>query len=231
MDKSQILLELVGMSAVLGRPENDYVILGQGNTSARVSDESFYVKASGSHLAKSATESFVEVRFEDILKILENGSLTDADVRSILAEAREDKSARMPSIETVFHAYLLSLPGVLFVGHTHPTDVNTILCSNAARELVESRIFPDEAIYCGLRPLYVPYADPGVSLARAIRGSVEDYIKSDGCAPKVILLQNHGMIALGETSEEVTWATAMWARNAKVLIGAYSLGGIHTLDG
>lgn len=229
MDRSQILTELVWMSANLGRPENDYVILGQGNTSARIDAETFYVKASGAHLAKSASESFVEVRFADVLKVLDSSDLTNSDVSRILAQARVDDGARMPSIETVFHAYLLSLPGVSFVGHTHPTDVNTILCSNSAREIVESRIFPDEAIYCGLRPLFVPYADPGVSVALTIKACVDGYLESEGCAPKVILMQNHGMIAVGETSEEIEWATAMWVRNARVLIGAYCLGGIHSI--
>lgn len=214
------------MSAELGRPENDYVMMGQGNTSVRVSEDTFFVKASGTYLSKSAPESFVEVRFSDVLGIFDNSA---ADVGDMLAKARVDDNARMPSIETVFHAYLLSQPGVKFVGHTHPTDVNAILCSKMAKELIESRIFPDEAIYCGTRPLFVPYADPGISVAMAVKTHVDEFIKSDGCVPKVIMLQNHGMIAVGETAEEVLRATAMWAKNARVLLGAHALGGVHTI--
>ena len=41
---------LVAMSRGLGDPANDYVILGEGNTSARHDAETFWVKASGSEL-------------------------------------------------------------------------------------------------------------------------------------------------------------------------------------
>ena len=39
--------ELVEMSRYLGDPGKGYAILGEGNTSARIDGDSFYVKASG----------------------------------------------------------------------------------------------------------------------------------------------------------------------------------------
>jgi rhamnose utilization protein RhaD (predicted bifunctional aldolase and dehydrogenase) len=44
------LLALVEMSNEIGRPERDFVILGEGNTSAAAGDGTFWVKASGTEL-------------------------------------------------------------------------------------------------------------------------------------------------------------------------------------
>ena len=47
MSDSKILAQLIAMSRTLGDPANDYVILGEGNTSVQADAESFWVKASG----------------------------------------------------------------------------------------------------------------------------------------------------------------------------------------
>lgn len=230
MEKSVVLDELVRMSLSLGRPEMDYVILGEGNTSAKVDDESFYIKASGAQLCRSTRETFVEVKSSKIIDLLDGPDLIDEDIKERLLAARVDKTSPRPSVETVFHAYLLTLPNVRFIGHTHPTAVNTILCSNAAEDIVKSRIFPDEIVYCGLAPLFIPYVDPGLPLARGIRFEVQKYMDTEGEVPKVILMQNHGLIALGAGASDVEAITAMWVKTARILTGAYLLGGIHPLS-
>lgn len=57
------LKQLVALSNNLGRPENDYVILGEGNTSTRLDEQSFYVKASGTELRTITERGFVQVAF------------------------------------------------------------------------------------------------------------------------------------------------------------------------
>ena len=229
MDKAAVLAELVRMSTSLGQPDKDYAILGEGNTSARIDDDTFYVKESGAYLATAAAEQFVEVRASAVLDMLEVEHLTDEEIKDRLTAARVSPSSGHPSIETVFHAYLLTIPGVNFVGHTHPVAVNTLLCSNEAREIIKSRVFPDEIIFCGIRPIFLPYMDPGVELARQIREGVIEFTQAERVRPKAILMQNHGLIALGSTSGEVEAITAMWVKTARVLAGAYALGGIHYL--
>ena len=76
--QNELLAELVWMSNELGNPGNDYAILGEGNTSARINDQSFWVKASGAELASASTESFVQVAFEPVLALLEKRHLSDA---------------------------------------------------------------------------------------------------------------------------------------------------------
>ena len=228
MDESAVLDELVRMSLHLGKPENDCVILGEGNTSARAAGGCFYVKASGKYLADSSRDTFVKVKHKEALAILDRGELTDDEIKEALLAACADPANKMrPSVETTFHAFLLSLPDVNFVGHTHPTAVNSLMCSVNAERILKGRIFPDEIVYCGVSPMYVPYVDPGLGLAREIRERTHRFVETEGCPPKVVLIQNHGLIALGKTSHEVEAITAMWCKTCRVLMGASAFGGIH----
>jgi rhamnose utilization protein RhaD (predicted bifunctional aldolase and dehydrogenase) len=227
---NDILAQLVTMSNNLGDPALDYVILGEGNTSARANADTFWVKASGTELRTIDRTGFVRVRFDRALALLETGDLSDDAVEAGLEEAKVNPSVTVhPSVETVLHALALQLEGVSFVGHTHPTAVNALLCSQKAEEAVSGRLFPDHIVYCGPASAYVPYTDPGVPLARAVRDAIDRYIDAHYEIPKVILMQNHGLIALGRTAQEVEDITAMVVKAARVLIGTYALGGPHFL--
>ena len=230
VSREAVLAELVALSCRLGAPERDYVILGEGNTSARADQDWFWVKASGTSLCDISEAGFVLVNRAKVLGLLEGGELSDDQVKQGLAAASADPAGPRPSVETMFHAYLLGLPGVRFVGHTHPTVVNAVLCAQASREIVSGRIFPDEIVCLGRAPVYVPYTDPGLALARAIRQGVEDYLAAEGERPRAILMENHGLVALGATPQEVETITAMWVKTARVLIGAYALGGPRYLS-
>lgn len=228
MGKQEVLSALVDMSRELGDPRNDFVILGEGNTSARLDDKTFAVKASGTTLCGIALEHFVEVSFQAVLELLDRPSATDEDVKDALGAARVDPAAKLrPSVETVLHASLLSLPGINFVGHTHPTAVNMILCSKKWKEIVSGRIFPDEIVCCGIAPVLIDYTDPGLPLAQVVHRKVREFAASAGTPPKAVLMQNHGLIALGGTPKEVQSITAMWVKTARVLLGTFGFGGPH----
>jgi rhamnose utilization protein RhaD (predicted bifunctional aldolase and dehydrogenase) len=231
MPAENILEQLIAMTRHLGDPALDYAILGEGNTSARAGDDTFWVKASGAEMRTIDAGGFVQVRFDRVLSMLEGGaggSLDDEQIKAGLLAARVDSAATArPSVETVLHALALQVEGVEFVGHTHPTAVNAILCSAGAEEAVAGRLFPDEIVYCGPAPVYVPYTDPGLPLARAVRAGIDRHLDEHGAAPKVILMQNHGLIALGKTATEVERITAMYVKTARVLLGTFALGGPH----
>lgn len=229
--KQQILQTLIEMSRWLGDESRGLVILGEGNTSAKSGEDTFYIKASGAQLGSITHEGLVEVRASKALAMLDGADLSDAEIKARLASARVDVDARfLPSIETIFHSYLLSLPGVNFVGHTHPISVNAILCSKEWRSITQQRLFPDEIVCCGIAPAYIEYTDPGVQLGRKIRDTVQDYIGEYGVRPKSILMQNHGLVAIGDTAKEVQSITAMWDKTAKVLAGTFQFGGPNYLS-
>ena len=224
--REQVLQQLIEMSHRLGEESRGLVILGEGNTSAEIDDSTFFVKASGTQLGTITAEGCVEVNALEVLEMLEGPALTDDQIKERLRAAMVDPNGKLlPSIETVFHAYLLSLPGVNFVGHTHPVSVNSILCSHNWRHATQGRLFPDEVVCCGAAPAYVDFTDPGVALARRIREVVRAYIQDQGDRPKAILMQNHGLIALGATVKEVESITLMWDKTAKVLAGTHLFGG------
>jgi rhamnose utilization protein RhaD (predicted bifunctional aldolase and dehydrogenase) len=226
-----VLAQLISMSRKLGNPALDYAILGEGNTSARIDSQTFWVKASGAQLQNIDESGFVRLSFQSVLKLLDAVYLTDAEVKAGMEAARLDPAATArPSVETVLHALALQLEGVNFVGHTHPTAVNSILCSQDGEKAISGRIFPDEIVYCGPAPAYVPYTDPGLPLARKVHLVINEYQAEYGGPPKVILMQNHGLIALGKTPTEVENITAMYVKTARTLIGTYVLGGPHFLS-
>ena len=217
---SHSLTQLVKMSNNLGHPANDYVILGEGNTSAKIDEETFWVKASGAELRTIGPESFLQVYFERVLAMLGGPDLSDEEIKQALVEAKVDPQAKgHPSVETVLHAICLKLDGVNFVGHTHPTTINVLTCSAAFETAVSGRLFPDEIVVCGPAPVVVPYIDPGLPLAREIYRRLEVYSDSYGEPAKTILIQNHGFIALAPSTQQVENITAMAVKTARILAG------------
>ena len=118
--------DLLILSHEIGREDRGLAILGEGNTSVRLSDETFAVKASGTCLGTLKEEDTVECRFSALLPLLEKESLTDQDIDNALLASRVDPKAKKPSVEAIFHAWLLTLPGIKLVGHAHATAVSTV---------------------------------------------------------------------------------------------------------
>ena len=221
---SDLTKQLLELSHQLGREDRALAILGEGNTSARLSADTFVVKASGSHLGTLTAAGLTVCRLAELVALLEVQKISDAAVDSALLAARVDPSAKKPSVEAMFHAWLLTLPGVNFVGHTHPVMVNKILCTPHARTFATRRLCPDEIVCCGAEFVLVPYVDPGLKLAQAIRRAVLAYIKRLARPPRAILLENHGLIALGATPAAVLATTFMAVKAAEIYTGAQALG-------
>ncbi len=223
--RSEKLRALLKLSHDLASPFHPLAILGEGNTSARLDRTTFLVKASGSSLGTLAKSDVVECRAEVLLALLDDRKISDVQVDQKLMAARVDAGARKPSVEALFHAWFLTLPGVEFVGHTHAPAVNSILCSPRAGEFAAKRIFPDEVVCCDVASVFVPYTDPGLHLARTIRQRTNDFIKRYRRPPRVVLLENHGLITLGRTPEAVLAAMLMAEKAATIWLGATALGG------
>lgn len=176
-----------------------------------------------------AERDIVECRLSALLPLLERRELSDAEMEKALLDSRKDAQGKKPSVEALFHAYFLTLPGIEFVGHTHPQSVTAILCSPRARDFANRRIFPDEIVCCDTASVFVPYTDPGLPLARAIRKATDLFRRKQGRPPRVVLLENHGMIALGRTVEAVLASTLMAEKAATIWFGAAALGGPKSL--
>ena len=218
--------ELVQLSRDLGQPQRKLVIIGEGNTSLRVDDETFWIKASGHQMPTITTQGFAQVRFAPILELFDNPPQTNSQQRQALRAALVDDAHADPSVETSFHAMLLHDCRVNCIAHTHPVAVNRLLCSAQAKTFAQHRIFPDEVVLCGPESVFIPYVDPGLPLAIAIREQVHGYINKYDEAPKVILMANHGLITLGSTTTEALNITMMADKAADILWGALQLGDV-----
>jgi len=188
--------------------------------------ETFTVKASGSNLATLSAAGTATCRFDKLVPLLAVNEMTDEAVDEALFAARVSPEAKKPSVEAIFHAYLLTLPGVNFVGHTHPITVNEVLCSNQAHTFATRRLFPNEIVCCGVESVLVPYTDPGLKLSQTINTAVEAYIDRIARPPRIILLENHGLIALGTTPEAVLAGTLMAAKAAEIFMGAAAMNAV-----
>lgn len=226
MNTTSVLQELVALSNYLGEEQRGYAILGEGNTSARIDDDSMYIKASGTCLATMKEGDFLPVSISRVTRILDADGATDDDVKEALrGSLLETAETRMPSVETVLHALLYAYPEYRFIGHTHPVATNAILCSLNAEKAITGRLCPDHIVVMGRATVYVPYVDPGLVLAREVRDRVRAFVARENELPKAIALQNHGLFALGATVKAVTNITDMAEKMAHVLVGAYSAGG------
>ncbi|MEM8783653.1 MAG: class II aldolase/adducin family protein [Planctomycetota bacterium] len=225
--QTDTLAELLELSHELGQPARRYAILGEGNTSARAGDGSFWVKASGSELGTLRRDQLVRVGFAACDAMLAGPELTDEATKdALLAAVVEGEAGVRPSVETVLHAALLSLPGaeVNFVGHTHPTAVNALTCSDRFGEALARRLFPDQVVVCGESAVLVPYVDPGLPLAREVLARSKAYLDAYGEAPKTVFMQNHGFIALGKSANQVLQITQMAVKSAEILAGTFAVG-------
>jgi rhamnose utilization protein RhaD (predicted bifunctional aldolase and dehydrogenase) len=223
---SDLLQELVEMSRYLGDPAKGYAMLGEGNTSARIDSDSFYVKASGTTLATIGRDGFVRLSISRVLSILDDENAGDDDVTRVFQESMLDANdKRRPSVEAMLHAILLSVPEYNFVGHTHPVYTNSILCSKHAESAAGGRIFPDHVVSMKHKSVFVPYVDPGLVLAREVKRRLEQFVDEEGVLPSAIMMQNHGLIAMGATPKAVTSCTDMAEKASRIIVGTFALGG------
>jgi rhamnose utilization protein RhaD (predicted bifunctional aldolase and dehydrogenase) len=225
MSEDKLRAQLIALSRELGREDRELAILGEGNTSVDCGDGTFWVKASGSSLGTLGESDVSRVRFEPILRLLERESLGEEEIEQELVAALSDKGYKKPSVETFFHALCLTEGGARWVGHTHAVSANGILCSKVGAEPFLRHIFPDAIVVCGKAPAVVPYIDPGFALAKAIQAELRRYREAHGGPPKLLLMINHGLTALGQTAREVLNIMLMADKWARILLGTFALGG------
>ena len=227
MSTDKLLEELITLSREAGREERQLAILGEGNTSADAGDGTFWVKASGTSLSTANADSFSRIRMDAVLAYVERAQMSEVEVGAALADVLVDPQHKRPSTETFMHAVLLSEGGAHWVAHTHPNSANMILCSQLGAEPFKRPLFPDGIVVCGRHPAIVPYVDPGFYLGHAVRTELRRYQDAHGKQPKLLLMVNHGITALGQTAQEALNILRMADKWSRVLLGTYALGGPH----
>jgi ribulose-5-phosphate 4-epimerase/fuculose-1-phosphate aldolase len=170
----------------------DLVQAGGGNSAFKISDDRMMIKASGFQLADMSENSgyaIVNPRIvkEAFLSCDDLDSLTDKESQRILAEALIEGAK--PSIETFLH----SISGKYSL-HTHPIVVNALTCRKNGHNII-GELFPNSLI--------VPYATPGVELAKAYFKAYKEYKAENENEPRYVFLMNHGLLVSGDTADDV----------------------------
>ena len=229
-DSLAILHQLVAMSHELGRPEYDLAILGEGNTSALLADGTFLVKASGCTLRDIDEQGFVTMDRTATERLLDSTLQNDAEIAAAMQNVCVGNSPRRPSVEAMMHAYLLGLPEIRFVGHTHPTPVNALLCSTRAEELSQYCLFPDQIVCCGpvagVRALYRSRLAAGAHGAQPRAGldTGERHDPARAAHP-----ESRRCSRWAKPPMKCSVVSLMWAKTARVMLGALACGGINPL--
>lgn len=193
----------------LARTIADYTICGEGNVSERKTKDTFLIKASGTSLHTLSKEDL---------------TLCDLDGNQL------DSTHKKPSIETLFHAWIMkNFPEINYIAHSHPSYTTQILCSNAAEEFANHRWFPDQIVRNGSKSCLVPYAPPGERILKLVEKYVTKFVDEEGYFPKLILLKNHGIITASPYQKDCASASLMCEKSAEIFVGAKLLGGIYFL--
>ena len=184
-----------------------YCVGMEGNVSGKYLDL-FKIKASGAKLNEITKNDFVSFDFD--------GNQID----------NFDKKG---SMELSFHTFLLSFEGINYISHTHPINTLKILCTKHAYSFANYRLFPDQVVFNGVKSCLVPYGKPGEDLTVLIKDHVNRFIEEEDYFPKLILLQNHGIIMCGSTIDECIIGSEICEKSAMAFIGGINLGNIQFL--
>ena len=177
----------------------DYVQGGGGNASVKHGPTTMAIKASGFTIKEiTEVDGYTNV---DYVKVRDYH--TEAKPEELETREKEATPFTMtcvtpnpagktlrPSVEAGFHSLLKK-----YVMHTHPVYANVVTCAVGGKDLAK-KIFPDTDF------IWIPYINPGFSLTLSISNAINEYEKETGRFPKVIFLENHGLVTTADTAEE-----------------------------
>jgi rhamnose utilization protein RhaD (predicted bifunctional aldolase and dehydrogenase) len=226
--------EIADLARRAGAPEADLTILAEGNAAVLDAEKDrFLVKASGVVMGDATAEDWVWVSLSKAIEILEEAhkkgrsaqldSALDQILKSAVTPNGEIKKA---SIETLVHVVAFHLLGSTWSLHTHPTPVVSLAASKRGSEHYSGTVFPDESVICGPKPLFLPYAEPGLALGLGFYTGVLEFREKYGMTPGQVILGNHGLCTFGSGKEEALATTQIAVKAARVRLGALAAGGI-----
>jgi len=224
-----VSVDLQALTQSLGAREKDFVIIAEGNTSERLDDNQIVVKASGVKMASASAKDFVVCEVRPLIDLMDSHDATQDDLSALLDAGEHEGVRRRASIETLIHVAVQSLRPTRFVGHTHPTPLVSLLASVHQETAFDQFVYSDEAVVIG-STLYVPYAQPGIDLGRVFLNKLRDYFSQHKDLPSLILLGNHGIVALADTAQGVEAVTEMAYKGAQVRLQALAAGGVIPLS-
>jgi len=176
---------LLDASIVLGA--DMALVQGAGGNFSLKFDNELWIKASGTRLSQAReTQIYLPLDIAQLSAL----ALVTEDV----AESRVyhvPTSHLRPSIETALHVLIPHR----FVFHVHSV-------SAIAAGLTDDGIAAFMSVPGAFQKVDVPYAKPGINLARAVSSALNGQF--DASTPLVLLLRNHGIVVGADSAEEAS---------------------------
>jgi NAD(P)-dependent dehydrogenase (short-subunit alcohol dehydrogenase family)/rhamnose utilization protein RhaD (predicted bifunctional aldolase and dehydrogenase) len=210
--------ELEQLAAASNKYGSDalFVLAGGGNTSFKTR-ATMWIKPSGTQLATIRAAQFLPMARAQVSAVLDtpmpaNAVAREARIAELLNHAVLPGSSGRPSVEACVH----NLFDAAYVVHLHPGLVNGMTCGRDGAAAC-ARLFSDA--------LWIPYTDPGFTLARRIREELAAYKAAHGAQPAMVFLQNHGVFVGADALATIdhVYATIMQRLRA-----AYKKAGVAT---
>ena len=163
--------------------QDPLIVQGAGGNASWKSEDTIWIKASGTWLAKASTENiFLPIRRpSQFIDTILNGRAYQFDPL--------DSTYGRPSIETVLHCLLEQR----LVVHVHAITPLALLVREDAKRVLATRLADK------LSSVFVPYAKPGEQLGREVACS----LAASESSSNLILLANHGVVIAGETIDDI----------------------------
>jgi rhamnose utilization protein RhaD (predicted bifunctional aldolase and dehydrogenase) len=170
---------LLDLSARVG--SDPLLVQGAGGNTSIKEGGTLWIKASGLWLAQARQRDvMVPVALDPLLDALERDDPATEKAQDFVIAERNPSGLR-PSIETTVHALM---PQKVVV-HVHCVEtIATAVQTNGAAIAAER--------LAGFPHIFVPYARPGLPLAKAISERLQD-------DTSVLVLGNHGLVVAAET--------------------------------
>lgn len=172
-----------------------FVLAGGGNTSCK-SDDTLYVKGSGTSLATITEDGFVKMNRKKLANVWNKTYSCDSAEREaqVLADMMSAKlpgeEHKRPSVETLLH----DLFPQKYVLHVHPSHVNALTCSVSGKDGMKE-LFADA--------VWVDECEPGYVLAAKCREKLSEHLAETGKNANVVFLQNHGIFFASDDGTEL----------------------------
>jgi len=189
------LTGVVKMSNTYGsNPE--LVLAGGGNTSVKTED-TLWVKGSGTQLATITAEGFVAMDRKKLAEILtkeypsEDQAREAAYTADVMTAKCPGEEGKRPSVEVLLH----HLFPQTYILHVHPAMVNGLTCGQDGEKLARE-LLGEELLWIGI-------VRPGYTLARLCCDEMAAYKARTGKDVDLILMQNHGIFFAGNDLDEI----------------------------
>ena len=218
-----LINELLTLGQSIGRHPAQLVLPGEGSLAARVTETRIAISCRAANLAEIAAPDFVHLDLQRVVEIIAHDPVLPEDLAG--AQLHAEPGAE-PDEGMTLYAWLLSQdPELRFAAHIHPVLVDQITASPRARQFADRRTTHNEVLALGSASLLVNYTDPGLPLTREIQKKMilwRDRYKS---VPRIILVQNHGVMLLGGTVAGLLHSIDALVKYAELFAGASLLGG------